>query len=192
MYGRTEKEKLVVVIRALGEISPRKIIENASFSAWSPDGKKIVFLRWSGSKSDVWTHSLETGEEKQLTSIEWNCAFPSWSPDGNWVAFNVERENTREIWVVASSGGIPKKILAGEAEYSHPQCSPLDKDAIMCLEDHKKIVLVSVATGKITRLKEFTESGINLIDYPTWSSDGKKIYFSLFKKTGDVYTLENY
>ncbi len=192
MYEGSERGKNVAIIRALGEVSPRKIIDNARLSAWSPDGKKIAFVRLNGSKHDIWVHWLDTGEEKQLTSIEWNCVFPSWSSDGDWIAFNVDRENTREIWLIPSSGGPPKKILAGEAEYSHPQWSPLDKDALVCLEDHKNIVLVSVTTGKIKQISNFTESGINLIDYPTWSPDGKKIYFSLFKKTGDVYTLENY
>ena len=123
VYNRNEQGKFREVVRTLGEISPKGVVDNADLSFWSPDGKKLVFVRFNPArtKQDVWTHVLETGEEKQLTSLEWNAAFPSWSTDGNWIAFNVDKKNTREVWVISSSGETPRLVLTGESEYSHPQ-----------------------------------------------------------------------
>jgi Tol biopolymer transport system component len=29
------------------------------------------------------------------------------------------------------------------------------------------------------------------VDYPSWSFDGRKIYFSMSRRIGDLYLLEN-
>ena len=206
IYTRSIDGKNTVMMQSLGSISATKVMENAFESEWSPDGKKLVATRMKDNKSSVWIHSLENGDEKQLTPSEWNCVFPNWTADGNWIAFNVQKGNTRHIWIVPSSGrrlptgrivddsssGTPRQITFGEAEYSHPQLSRRDKDIILCLKDHKNVCLVSISTGKITQLTNLTESSINLIDYPTWSPDGQKVYISLFRKSGDLYILENY
>ena len=30
------------------------------------------------------------------------------------------------------------------------------------------------------------------LDYPTWSPDGKRIYYTVSRKTGDIYLLEGF
>lgn len=193
-YGRRDGSEEQIVVRSPGEISPRKVIKNARMGYWSPDGTKLAFLRFNATrtKQDLWTHDLATGEERQLTSLEWNCSFPSWSTDGKWIAFNVDKKDTREIWRIPASGGTPSVVLAGESEYSHPMWSPRDHDALLCLKDHKDILELSISSGRVKDLYRFTQSAVNLIDYPTWSPDGEHVYFSLFRKTGDIYILENY
>jgi Tol biopolymer transport system component len=57
--------------------------------------------------------------------------------------------------------------------------------------NHKNICTVSVSTGEIKQLTHNVESDL-ILDYPSWSPDGKKAYYSISRKTGDIYTLENY
>ncbi|HYQ86083.1 MAG TPA: protein kinase [Bacteroidota bacterium] len=181
-------------VRSLSGISATKIAENgAESAAWSPDGRKLSYDRISGDKHRyaVWTHTFETNEEKQLVFLDAQNELATWSPDGKWVAFNTNQLNARHVWVIPSTGGTPREITFGEAEYSHPEWSPRDPDVIACLKDHRNVCLISVGTGKINQITDFKESGTGL-DFPTWSPDGQKIYFSVWKKVGDLYTLENY
>ena len=180
-----------IVTQKLGDVSAREVAPEGSAPSWSPDGKKLAFSRISDGKADIWIHSLETGETKQITFLESRNAFPAWSPDGNSITFTARKGSKRDIFVVASNGGTPKRITSGEAEFSHPRWSPCDKDEILCLRDHKNVCLVSVSTGKVKQITDFVEANV-ILDYPSWSFDGKKIYFSLAKKVGDVYILENY
>ncbi len=180
-----------IVTQKLGDVSAREVAPEGSAPSWSPDGKKLAFSRISDGKADIWIHSLETGETKQITFLESRNAFPAWSPDGNSITFTAQKGSKRDIFVVASNGGTPKRITSGEAEFSHPRWSPRDKDEILCLRDHKNVCLVSVSTGKVKQITDFVEANV-ILDYPSWSFDGKKIYFSLARKVGDVYILENY
>ena len=34
--------------------------------------------------------------------------------------------------------------------------------------------------------------GSYILDYPSWSPDGKKIYLSVTRKSGDIYLLEGF
>jgi len=180
-----------IVTQKLGDVSAREVAPEGFAPSWSPDGKKLAFSRVSDGKADIWIHSLETGEAKQITFLESRNAFPAWSPDGNSITFTAQKGSKRDIFVVASNGGTPRRITSGEAEFSHPRWSPRDKDEILCLRDHKNVCLVSVSTGKVKQITDFVEANV-ILDYPSWSFDGKNIYFSLAKKVGDVYILENY
>ena len=186
-YGLGEK----LVAQKLGDVSAREIAPNGSAPSWSPDGRKLAFSRLEDGKSDIWTHSFDRGETKQITSLESINAYPSWSPDGNSITFNAQKGGKRDIFVVASKGGTTRQITSGEAEFSHPQWSPVDMDVILCLRDHKNVCLVSISSGKVKQITDFVEANV-ILDHPSWSFDGKKIYFSVAKKVGDVYILENY
>jgi Tol biopolymer transport system component len=62
----------------------RKILENAQYADWSPDGKKIVFIRWKTGASILGIASADGTSIQELTTIEKSSMqYPRWSPDGN-------------------------------------------------------------------------------------------------------------
>jgi len=180
-----------IFTQKLGDVSSRRMISEGSFPTWSPDGNRIAFARLKDDKNDIWVYLLETGKIEQVTFLESDNHFPSWSPDGNSIAFSAQEGSKRDIFTVSSEGGTPNQITSGESEYSHPQWSPKNKDVILCLRDHKNLCLISISTGEVKQITDFVEANI-VLDYPSWSFDGEKAYFSLTKKVGDVYILENY
>jgi Tol biopolymer transport system component len=78
----------------------KKIVDNACWGVWQPDGKSIVFVR----RSQVFMKNLETAEEKLL--LDGDVAFkkgtvvqqPSLSPDGKYLVATL-RGSSRETGV---------------------------------------------------------------------------------------------
>ncbi|MFQ5651584.1 MAG: protein kinase, partial [bacterium] len=194
-YLEIENGQINIVIRRLNDVFVRKVVSNvksvSSRPSWSPDSKKLAFGLTKDGKSDLWVHSLETSKAKQITFLESDDSEPSWSPDGEYITFQAQSEETRHIWIVPSEGGVPRQITTGTSEDSHPQWSPLDNDKILFVRDHKNLCIVSPGTGIVEQITNYSESNVSL-DYPSWSFDGEKIYFSINGKIGDIYILENY
>jgi dipeptidyl aminopeptidase/acylaminoacyl peptidase len=56
---------------------------SASSPRWSPDGKRIAFVRGG----QIHTMDATGGDVKKITSISTGAGDPVWSPDGRWLAF---------------------------------------------------------------------------------------------------------
>jgi Tol biopolymer transport system component len=69
--------------------------------------------------------------------------------------------------------------------------SPTDPDTVLFLRDHKHLALLSVSSGKV-RFLPGTPEGSCVLDYPSWSPDGKKVYYSVTRKTGDIFLAEGF
>ena len=61
--------------------------ESARQAVWSPDGKRIAFVRTVKAKSQLFILSLDGGEAWQLTDSNYGASNPLWSPDGNRIVF---------------------------------------------------------------------------------------------------------
>jgi len=153
------------------------------------DGQKLAFSRTTNGKLDIWIYGLETKEAEQLTFLETGNDHPTWSPDGKFIAFQAEQEGIRDIWIIPSDGGEPRELVAGGSEDSHPRWAPHDQDVILFVRDHKNLCLVSVSTGEVKQITNYEEV---MLDYPSWSFDGTRIYYPVGRKTGDLYILEDY
>jgi Tol biopolymer transport system component len=133
---------------------------------YSPNGKRLVFLRANFSQPDdivfgLFTVKLDGGDLRRLTpaGMEMNFEPARWSPQGNEIVFSAHTPDgsyRSSLWVVHSDGsGLHRLPIAG--------CGGLisDPSSIGCV-------------------------------HPAWSPDGQKIIFTRFSAvTGDrdVYTV---
>ena len=55
--------------------------------ALSPDGRQLAYISDRGGSMQVWLHTLDTGEVRQLTQKSSGPRYPTFSPDGTRLAF---------------------------------------------------------------------------------------------------------
>ncbi len=70
---------------------------NADMPAWSPEGKRLVYVIGGTPEAGAWILDLTTGQRTQITRDPWR--WPTWSPDGKKIAFTIARPFGSDIGV---------------------------------------------------------------------------------------------
>jgi Tol biopolymer transport system component len=88
-------------------------------ASFSPDGRTLAFLRYSGDYTpDVYvlpiTPDLEAnGEPRRLTNDNREIYGLAWTADGTAIVFSSDRSGTRELWQVPISGSASRRLSVG-------------------------------------------------------------------------------
>jgi len=103
-------------------------------------------------------------------------ASPSYSPDGRRIAFISSRTGTHELWIADAEGAGPIQLTAiGASQMDMPAWSPDGGSiAVTALHQGAGLYVVSTEGGAHRRLA----TQISSILFPSWSRDGRWIYFS--------------
>jgi len=75
-----------------------------SYSSWSPDGKRIVFVSDRSGANDIWVMNSDGKDLIQLTNDPYQDIYPFFSPDGTKIAFTSGRSGGQSIWIMNSEG----------------------------------------------------------------------------------------
>jgi len=130
---------------------------------WSPDGKYVVFVRYNGTSCELMLLDISSGNVKALTSSKSVNLEPRWSPDSKRIVFT-STENSGHFLLYTGK-------LEGD-----------QLSEIVCLTQDEK--------SNTTR---YYYSPFNHNINPTWSRDGKSIYFITNKEilhgTGDIVMM---
>ncbi len=143
--------------------------------AWSPDGKTIAYVTDVGGAQQIAVRPAEGGTEKVLTSFADGYFYgPIFSPDGKTLSFS---DGAHRLWTLAVAGGAPKQVAQDKQSEIHDQAFSPDGRwlaySLATVGRRRDLYLFEIASGKATRLGD--GSGIDLA--PSWSSDGKYLYF---------------
>jgi Tol biopolymer transport system component len=150
------------------------------FPCWSPDGKRVAFIRYSDPPKDktyimnICIVSAEGGEVKQITSesdkVFWSCL--DWSPDGKSIAY-FSKDKT--IKVIPAEGGEPRVIVHVDKLSNHAEMAWSPDGKKLAYTCKGKIWIIDPDGGEPVEVKTGMSAEASKIG---WSPDGKKIAFS--------------
>jgi Tol biopolymer transport system component len=147
---------------------------------WSPDGKRIAFMSVAAGKPwKIFLVSAEGGSAQQLTPGERYEVDPNWSSDGNSLVFG------RAPWMESgTSGTITIQLfdlrthqvseLPGSDGLFAPRWSQSGRYICALKADSSELLLFDFTTQKWVELVKM------LVSYPSWSRDGKYVYFDAY------------
>lgn len=185
-----------VVFVALGDVwhmpigeEPRQLTEDQFHEVnpvFSPDGRSIAYATDKAGTQDIYIRSLDTGDERRVTSLDGAEVSPAFSPDGNTLAFqdqdgatytvDLNSNHVRELVPEIFGPGRPSWsadgstiALAAVKEYSERYRAGTSQ-----------ILTVDVDTGEQTFQApggEHASISTRGDDGPVWSPDGESMAF---------------
>ena len=156
-------EKLQLVFPPMQAYLPR----------WSPDDKRIAFFGHPPTEPwQIYVVGAAGGAPERLYRSARNLADPSWAPDGKSLAFGENSLNNQgsAIYVLNLTTRSASKLPDSDGLFS-PRWSPNGRYIAAIPLDSLKLMLFDLTTQKWTELAEI------FVAYPTWSRDGRYIYF---------------
>ncbi len=167
--------------------------------AWSPDGEKVVFVSMRDDvKGDLylWTGDLDDDREtsEQLTGRKLGELFPVFSPDGRYVYFaqgpegkyRIARLDLEQVEDKKDRDDPLAESVVTEWGYSHPAVSP--DGSLLAVTRFKAGEPAQIAVIEIENPTGTPKYGKPRIvtagpygkGFPTFSPDGKTLYFAAF------------
>lgn len=156
--------------------------------AWSPDGSRIVFVRFNGSPGgtydgEIYVMNADGSNQTRLTTSR-NDRYPAWSPDGTKIAFSQDLfccdSRGDEIRVMNADGSDQRIVNHGyEPAWSPDGLKLAFMDGVRILSINADGSSLTQITSPPGTLPPF--SNVFDLDFaPAWSPDGANIAFTRF------------
>jgi len=160
---------------------------------WSPDGKRLAYCAERNGQYDIYTISIDGGQETQLTNLPGLDDGPEYSPDGRQIWFNSTRTGLMQVWRMETDGSNPTHMVKEDANCWFPHISPDGNWAVyiaygkndVAPGDHpanKNVELRLVPAGggeSKTIVKLF--GGQGTMNVNSWSPDNRTIAFVSYR-----------
>jgi TolB protein len=148
-----------------------------SRGAWSPDGKTIAFNSDRTGEMNIWLHSLDTQQSRQLTKGAGGDYQANWSPDGKTIAFFSSRGGTADIWCVDVETGKLKRLSKRACVDVNPFFSP-DGKLIAYNSDHSGRPELWVMNADGSEPRQITDVGLGVMGhFMRWAPSGDVVIF---------------
>ena len=88
-------------------------------SAWSPDGRRLLFYSQRTPSGDVWVMNADGSGQRNLTRSPAHDGSGTWSPDAKQIAFDSDRTGAGDIYVMRADGSGARRLTddpASDAE----------------------------------------------------------------------------
>lgn len=172
--------------------TPRLITRNlpSYWHGWSPDGCMLTYCGIRNQLFDIYTISVEGGEERRLTQGEGRNDGPDWSPDGRWIYFNSSRTGRMQIWRMRSDGSNVERITDSPYADWFPHPAPDGKKLLVLsydgdVFDHPRDLNVRLRLmdpdGGNARVLFELFGGQGTVNVPNWSPSGEAFAFVRYR-----------
>ena len=153
-------------------------------TAWSPDGKTIVFISNITGRNNLWLVPSAGGWPVQLTVSEQRQTHPAWSPDGKWIAYQSDYDGDEQwdIFLVSpKTGQVVNVTKTREIAEENPVWSPDGRYlAYMVKPKTSSSFEIDVFDTILRDVKHITSNTAadKMNVNPSWSKDGKFIAYT--------------
>ena len=164
------------------------------FPSWSPDGTRLAFSSTESGVEDVYVVRRQGSGWSPMTRLTtFGAGLPRWSPDGRWISVVSPR---RGMVLVPAEGGEPRALAqntdsAGSVLFAEWGRDP-SKVYYLTVRPRElvwRFWSVPVSGGKARLVLSFDPSG-NQIGGVAFSTDDKRIFFTVTSDESDVWTTE--
>jgi Tol biopolymer transport system component/DNA-binding winged helix-turn-helix (wHTH) protein len=165
--------------------APPKNILGDMRPVFSPDGRKLAFVRSDGGTENIYIVPVLGGEARQVTFDNSRIQSLRWFPDGTHLIYASNRAGSLQLWQIAESGGAPEQVTSAG---SSPTDVALSRDGSRLVFAQTSFdtniwrlelpnASASVTTDKSSRWTQFIASS-RTDDSPQSSPDGQRIAFA--------------
>lgn len=176
---------------------PRRVTINGPsyWHGWSPDGRTLAYVagRPNSKSFNIYSISVNGGEETQLTFAPGLDDGPDYSACGKTIYFNSYQSGTMQIWRMDADGKNPTQIIESPHSDWFPHPSPDGKHLVFIryMEDQQekhpfgqdvKLMLLNLENNKLSDLTEIFYGGQGSINVPSWNPDGTELAFVSYKR----------
>ena len=171
---------------------PKLVTNNAPsyWHGWSPDGSRLAYCAERNGQYDIYSISVNGGDETQLTNFIELDDGPDYSPDGKYIYFNSARTGKMQIWRMNVDGSEQTQLTYDEFNDWFPHPSPDGKWLVFVSYDkdveghpaNKDVTLriMPVNGGEVQTLTKLF-GGQGTINVPSWSPDSKNVAFVSYR-----------
>jgi Tol biopolymer transport system component len=167
--------------------SPPVRLGEGGHPALSPDGKKILSIRYDGKQSDLVMLPVGAGEPRVLTTPGLHYEYGEWFPDGKRILFVANKPGERDrTYVQSLQGGVPIPITA-EGRHA-TQVSPDGTVAVVLEGDKLSLQPVDGGPARAVAGAD-VRPGDSVI---RWTADGQGLYIKRLENetTADILRLQ--
>ena len=166
-----------IYILPLSGGKPRLVTEKGPsyLHGWSPNGKRVAYCAERNGQYDIYTISVDGGEETQLTDLPGLDDGPEYSPDGKYIWFNSVRSGLMQVWRMEADGSNPTHMVQEESNDWFPHVSP----------DNQWVVYIAYKKGDVEPGDHPANKNVELRLIPSTGGESKTIV-SLFGGQGTI------
>ncbi|RLD36290.1 MAG: transporter [Bacteroidetes bacterium] len=189
-----ENEGSTIYILPIDGGTPKKVTEltPSYWHGWSPDGETLAYVGKRNGDYDIYTISINGGEETRLTTSKGLDDGPDYSPDGKYIYYNSYNSGHMHIWQMDADGNNQVQLTNDSYSNWFPHPSPNEKHIVYIsyLQNQEqghpfgkdvKLRIMDLKTQKIRDLTEVFFGGQGSINVPSWSPDSKEVAFISYK-----------